>query len=74
MDFDTLKVIVFISFPFVLATFWAVLDASQKDFGSLPHKAAWMLIGAIPFFGFIIYLIFGFKRGKKPAEPQTRKK
>ncbi|MFH0727019.1 MAG: PLDc N-terminal domain-containing protein [Pseudomonadota bacterium] len=66
MDLETFRVVVYISVPFVLATFWAVLDASQKEFGSLAHKAAWMLVGAIPFFGFIIYLIFGFKKGKKP--------
>jgi hypothetical protein len=73
MDLDTFKVIVYIAVPFVLATVWAVLDAAQKDFGSLAHKAAWMLIGAIPFFGFIIYLIFGFRRGKKPGIPETHK-
>lgn len=68
---DTFQVIVYISIPFVLATVWAVLDAAQKEFGSFARKAAWMLVGAIPFFGFFIYLIFGFRRGKKPGRPET---
>jgi hypothetical protein len=74
MDLETFKVIVYLSVPFVLATFWAVLDAAQKDFGSLAHKAAWMLVGAVPFFGVFIYLIFGFRRGKKPGSPEPQKK
>lgn len=67
MDLHTLKVLVYIAIPFILATIWAVLDAAQKDFGSLAHKAAWMMVGAIPFVGIFLYLIFGFKRGKKPG-------
>jgi len=71
MDLDTFRVIVYLSVPFILATFWAVLDAAQKEFDSFGHKAAWMLVGAIPFFGFILYLIFGFKKGKKQGPPET---
>lgn len=74
MDLNTLQVVVCISIPFVLATFWAVLDAAQKDFGSLAHKSAWMLVGAVPFIGFIIYLIFGFKKGKKPSQTPAGEK
>jgi len=74
MDLDTFKVIIYLSVPFILATFWAVLDAARKDFGSLAHKAAWMLVGAVPFFGFIIYLIFGFRRGKNPCCPENPEK
>jgi hypothetical protein len=66
MDLHTVKVLVLLSLPFILTTFWAVLNAAQKDFGSLAHKAAWMLVAAIPFIGFIIYLLFGLRRGKRP--------
>jgi uncharacterized membrane protein YhaH (DUF805 family) len=66
MDLHTLKVIVVLSIPFILATFWAVLNAAQKDFDSFGQKAAWMLVAAIPFVGFIIYLLFGLRRGKGP--------
>lgn len=74
MDVNTLMVVVCISIPFVLATFWAVLDAAQKEFGSFGHKAAWMLVGAVPFIGFIIYLLFGFKKGKRPDAARAPEK
>ena len=74
MDVNTLMVVVCICIPFVLATFWAVLDAAQKEFGSFGHKAAWMLVGAVPFIGFIIYLLFGLKKGKRPAAARTPEK
>ncbi len=52
---------------FVLLTFWAIFDAARRDFGAFEKKAAWILVSAIPFIGFIIYMIFGLKRGKKPS-------
>jgi len=65
MDFDTIKMVLGLSVPFLLATLWAVIHAAQKEFGSLREKVLWMMVAAIPFIGFIIYLIFGFRRGKK---------
>jgi len=53
---------------FFILTCWAILDASQKDFGTLGKKALWMLVAAIPFIGVIIYFIFGYRKGKKPSE------
>ncbi len=68
MDFYTIKIVLGLSVPFLLATLWAVIHAAQKEFGSLREKVLWMMIAAIPFIGFIIYLIFGFRRGKKMGE------
>jgi hypothetical protein len=68
MDFHTIKVVLGLSVPFLLATLWAVIHAAQKEFGSLREKVLWMMVAAIPFIGFIIYLIFGFRRGKKVGE------
>ncbi len=51
--------------PFFLATIWAIVDVAQKDFGSTGKKALWWIIASIPFIGFIIYLLFGFRKGKK---------
>jgi len=68
MDFHTIKMVLGLSVPFLLATLWAVIDAAQKEFGSLRKKVLWMMVAAIPFFGFIIYLIFGFRKGKKLGE------
>lgn len=68
MDLLTIKVVLGLSVPFLLATLWAVINAAQKEFGSLREKAIWMMVAAIPFFGFIIYLIFGFRKKNKMGE------
>ncbi len=68
MTLEAVYVVVGIATPFILLTIWAVLNAAQKEFGSLGKKATWMLVAAVPFFGFIIYLLFGFRKGKKPGE------
>ncbi len=68
MDFQTIKMVLGLSVPFLLATLWAVIHAAQKEFGSLREKVLWMMVAAIPFIGFIIYLIFGFRKGKKMGE------
>jgi len=47
-------------------TIWAIVDAAQKDFGTVGKKAFWWLIASIPFVGFIPYLLFGYRKGKKP--------
>jgi hypothetical protein len=65
MDFFTIKVVLDLSVPFLLATLWAVIHAAQKEFGSLREKVLWMVVAAIPFIGFIIYLIFGFRKREK---------
>ena len=51
--------------PFFLLTIWAVVNAAQKDFGSTEKKIMWVVVAAIPFIGFLIYLVAGFRRGKK---------
>jgi hypothetical protein len=68
MNFETIKIVLALAAPFLLATLWAIIHASQKEFGSLKEKTIWMLVAAIPFIGFIIYLIFGFRKGKKLGE------
>jgi hypothetical protein len=50
-------------------TIWAIVNVAQKDFGTIGKKALWGIIASIPFIGFIIYLIFGFRKGKKPKTP-----
>ena len=67
MDLKTLGTFLALVVPFFLGTVWAVVDAAQKEFGTLGRKVAWVVVAGIPFVGFIIYLLFGFRRGKKPA-------
>ncbi len=67
MNLDALLVVLGICVPFILLSIWGLLNAAQKEFGSLEKKIVWTLVAAIPFIGFIIYLLFGFKKGKKPG-------
>ncbi len=53
--------------PFFIGTIWAVVDVAQRDFGSTRDKAVWWVVASIPFVGFVIYLIAGMRKGKKPG-------
>ncbi len=66
MTLSVIHTILGICLPFVLITFWAIFDAARRDFGSIEQKAIWVLVSAVPFIGFIVYLIFGMRRGQKP--------
>lgn len=66
---ETVVVFISISIPFFLMTILAIVNVAQKDFGTIGKKALWGVIASIPFIGFIIYLIFGFRKGKKPKTP-----
>ena len=65
MDLKEIAVFLGLCVPFFLMTIWGVVDAAMKDFGSVKKTAVWVIIAAVPFIGFIIYLIFGFRKGKK---------
>jgi hypothetical protein len=51
--------------PFFIGTVWAVLDVAQKSFGTSRRKALWWLVASVPFAGFIVYLLFGLRKGQK---------
>jgi hypothetical protein len=53
--------------PFFLLTVWALVDALTKDFGSTGRKVAWACVAAVPFLGALVYLAFGYRRGRKTA-------
>ncbi len=46
-------------------TMLALIDIIKKDFGSIKAKVIWHFIALIPFVGWLIYLVFGFKKGQK---------
>lgn len=54
-----------IGFVFLALTMVAFMDVAKKDFGSTAKKSLWAIISLIPFIGWLIYLIFGFRKGKK---------
>ena len=68
MNLDGIKVILGICIPFVLLSIWAILNAAQKEFETFEKKILWTLVAAIPFIGFIVYLSFGYRQGKKPDQ------
>lgn len=66
MDFYT--IIIVAGTLFYVLTCWALIDVARKDFGGTEKKAMWGFVSLIPFIGFVIYFIFGFKKGKKRSE------
>ena len=68
MDIATAIFWIKISVVFYLLTILAIVDIVRKDFGTIGKKALWGIIAMIPFVGWLIYLIFGFRKGKKPVD------
>ncbi|WP_299981447.1 PLDc N-terminal domain-containing protein [Desulfobacula sp.] len=68
MDQTILYILLISAISFGL-TMLALIDIILKDFGSIKVKIIWHFIAIIPIIGWLIYLIFGFKKGqkKKPA-------
>ncbi len=46
-----------------LFTAIALIDIITKNFGSLKDKVIWFIVAFIPLIGWLIYLIFGFRKG-----------
>ncbi len=68
MDQSILYILLIFAISFGL-TMLALIDIILKDFGSTKTKIIWHFIAIIPILGWLIYLIFGYKKGqkKKPA-------
>lgn len=67
MDMRIAALIIFITIPFLLLTVWMLVDISLKRFPTPSEKAVWWFIALIPFVGWFIYLVIGFRRGEKSA-------
>jgi hypothetical protein len=65
MDLKAIAIFIGLCVPFFLGTIWAIVDVAQKDFGTTGKKALWWIISSVPFVGFMVYLIFGFRKGKR---------
>jgi hypothetical protein len=63
-----IKIWIGIGIFFVLLTWWAVIDISKKDFGSVAKKVIWGFTALIPFLGPLIYFSIGWRKGKKLAQ------
>jgi Phospholipase_D-nuclease N-terminal len=60
---STASIIIVSGIVFWLLTAITIIDTLTKDFGSLKNKVIWFLVAFIPIIGWLIYLIFGFKKG-----------
>ncbi len=67
---NTVTFFIYVGLGFFVLTCIAIIDAATREFGSLQKKAIWMLAAAIPFIGFIIYFIFGMRKGKRLKNPK----
>jgi len=65
MNLKFISIVLGLSVPFFILTVWAISDVLRKSFGSTGKKALWAIIASIPFIGAIIYLLIGFRQGKK---------
>lgn len=68
MDLETTLVWIKIGAVFFVLTILAVFDVARKDFGTMGKKALWGVIALFPFIGWLVYLIFGFRKGKKSSD------
>ncbi|MBW2655637.1 MAG: PLDc N-terminal domain-containing protein [Deltaproteobacteria bacterium] len=64
MDQTILYILLIFAISFGL-TMLALIDIILKDFGSIKIKIIWHFVAIIPIIGWLIYLIFGFKKGQK---------
>ena len=65
-DLKAVFIFLAVCVPFFIGTIWAVVDVAQKDFGTAKDKAVWWVVASIPFVGFIVYLLTGFRKGRRP--------
>jgi hypothetical protein len=64
MDKITIYILVIFGISFAF-TVLALVDIIKKDFGSAKAKIIWHIVAIIPIIGWLIYLVFGFKKGQK---------
>lgn len=64
-DLEASLIFLAMCIPFFIGTVWAVLDVAQKNFATFRTKALWWLVASVPFVGFIVYLLFGMRKGRK---------
>ncbi|MCB2167434.1 MAG: PLD nuclease N-terminal domain-containing protein [Deltaproteobacteria bacterium] len=66
MELKTAITFIVACIPFLLFTIWAIVDVLMKDFGTTGRKALWALVASVPFIGAVVYLLVGFRQGRKP--------
>ncbi|ACN13514.1 hypothetical protein HRM2_03960 [Desulforapulum autotrophicum HRM2] len=69
---DTFAIVAGIAAIFWALTILAVVDVLLKDFGSTKTKAIWGFTALLPFVGWLIYLLFGFRKGVKKNDTDPK--
>ncbi len=64
MDQTVLFILLIFAASFLL-TMLALRDIILKEFGSTKAKLIWHFIAIVPLIGWLVYLIFGFKKGRR---------
>ena len=62
---DTFTFVIGAGIFFFVLTSLAITDVALKDFGGMGKKAIWGVIAFIPFIGWLIYIVFGYRKGKR---------
>jgi hypothetical protein len=62
MNQTILYILIILGVSFVL-TMLALVDIMKKDFGSTKSKIIWHFVALVPVFGWMIYFLFGYKKG-----------
>jgi uncharacterized membrane protein YhaH (DUF805 family) len=68
MDLKAAITFIVACIPFLLFTVWAIVDVLMKYFGTTGRKALWALVASVPFIGAVVYLLVGFRQGRKPEK------
>ena len=64
MNQTTIYILIALAISFGL-TMLALIDIILKDFGSTKAKVIWHFVAIVPLIGWLIYLLFGFRKGTK---------
>jgi hypothetical protein len=70
MDLETVGIFLLACIPFFLMTVWSVVNAAEKEFATLGTKVLWVMVASVPFVGFIVYWLFGARKGRKPGDEE----
>ncbi len=66
MDQIVLIILLVLAVSFIF-TMLALRDIILKDFGSAKAKLIWHFIALVPLIGWLVYLVFGYRKGhRKP--------
>ena len=64
MDKTVIYILIVFAISFGL-TMLALIDIIHKDFRSVKAKIIWHFVALVPFIGWLIYLLLGYRKGTK---------